>query len=65
MEDLRRAYEAEANASVLTPIEFARFTDMMRQLSTFWLALVELPLGTEASGQAASPMSCTPLLQVT
>jgi DNA-binding NarL/FixJ family response regulator len=40
-EDIRKAYEAGANAYVLKPVEFARFTDMMQQLSTFWLALVE------------------------
>jgi CheY-like chemotaxis protein len=29
-EDIRRAYEAGANAYLLKPVEFARFTEMMR-----------------------------------
>jgi CheY-like chemotaxis protein len=42
-DDIRRAYEAGANAYLLKPVEFARFTEVMRQLSTFWLDIVELP----------------------
>ena len=42
-EDIRRAYEAGANAYFLKPVEFAHFTDIIRQLSAFWLDIVELP----------------------
>jgi CheY-like chemotaxis protein len=47
-DDVRKAYEAGANAYLLKPVEFARFTEIMRQLSAFWLALVELPPDAEA-----------------
>jgi len=42
-EDVRRAYEAGANAYLLKPVEFSRFTEIIRQLSAFWLEIVELP----------------------
>ncbi len=42
-EDIRRAYAEGANAYLLKPIEFSRFTDVMRLLSTFWLDTIELP----------------------
>jgi CheY-like chemotaxis protein len=42
-DDVRLAYEAGANAYLLKPVEFARFTDVMEQLGKFWLELVELP----------------------
>ncbi|GIX47687.1 MAG: hypothetical protein KatS3mg131_1898 [Candidatus Tectimicrobiota bacterium] len=37
------AYEAGANAYLLKPVEFARFTEVIRCLGKFWLELVELP----------------------
>ena len=46
-DDIRQAYAAGANAYLLKPVEFARFTEIIRQLSTFWLDLVELPPDTE------------------
>jgi len=45
-DDIRRAYEAGANAYLLKPVEFARFTEMVQQLSAFWLNVAELPLET-------------------
>lgn len=42
-DDVRLAYEAGANAYLLKPVEFARFTEIMEQLGKFWLELVELP----------------------
>jgi CheY-like chemotaxis protein len=47
-EDIRRAYKAGANAYLLKPVEFARFTEMMHQLSSFWLNLVKLPPDADA-----------------
>jgi CheY-like chemotaxis protein len=41
--DIRLAYEAGANAYLLKPVEFARFTEIMEHLGKFWLELVELP----------------------
>jgi hypothetical protein len=40
---VRLAYEAGANAYLLKPVEFARFTEIMGQLGKFWLETVELP----------------------
>ncbi len=42
-DDVRLAYEEGANAYLLKPVEFARFTDVMSHLGKFWLELVELP----------------------
>jgi CheY-like chemotaxis protein len=42
-DDVRLAYEAGANAYLLKPVEFARFTEVMVHLGKFWLELVELP----------------------
>lgn len=42
-DDIRLAYEAGANAYLLKPVEFARFTEVMGQLVTFWFETVELP----------------------
>jgi CheY-like chemotaxis protein len=42
-EDIRRAYEAGANAYLLKPVEFPRFIEIIHQLSSFWLHSVELP----------------------
>jgi CheY-like chemotaxis protein len=42
-DDVRLAYEAGANAYLLKPVEFTRFTDIMGQLGKFWLETVELP----------------------
>ncbi|MEE8303512.1 MAG: response regulator [Candidatus Tectomicrobia bacterium] len=42
-DDVRLAYEAGANAYILKPVEFARFTEVMEHLGKFWLELVELP----------------------
>ncbi len=42
-DDVRRAYAAGANAYLLKPVEFAHFTEIIRQLSAFWLTSVELP----------------------
>ncbi|MCZ6876221.1 MAG: response regulator [bacterium] len=41
--DIRMAYEAGANAYLLKPVEFARFTEIVEHLGKFWLELVELP----------------------
>ena len=42
-DDVRLAYEAGANAYLLKPVEFTRFTEIMGHLGKFWLELVELP----------------------
>lgn len=42
-DDVRQAYEDGANAYLLKPVEFARFTEVIEQLGKFWLDTVELP----------------------
>jgi len=42
-DDVRLAYEAGANAYLLKPVEFSRFTEVIGQLGKFWLEIVELP----------------------
>jgi CheY-like chemotaxis protein len=42
-DDVRLAYEEGANAYLLKPVEFIRFTEVMEHLGKFWLELVELP----------------------
>ena len=46
-QDMTRIYEGrmrrEANAYLLKPVEFTHFTEIIRQLSTFWMELIELP----------------------
>jgi CheY-like chemotaxis protein len=42
-DDVRLAYDAGANAYLLKPVEFSRFTEVIGQLGKFWLETVELP----------------------
>lgn len=42
-EDVRLAYDTGANAYLLKPVEFARFTSVIEHLNTFWLDLATLP----------------------
>lgn len=42
-DDIRLAYEAGANAYLLKPVEFSRFTEVICQLGKFWLEMVALP----------------------
>ncbi len=42
-DDIRLAYESGANAYLLKPVEFGRFTEVMGQLVTFWFETIELP----------------------
>lgn len=42
-DDVRLAYEEGANAYLLKPVEFSRFTEVIGQLGRFWLEIVTLP----------------------
>jgi CheY-like chemotaxis protein len=42
-DDVRLAYDAGANAYLIKPVEFTRFTEVIEQLGKFWLETVELP----------------------
>jgi two-component system, response regulator len=41
--DLIRSYDLGANAYVRKPVDFAQFTEAMRQISLFWLLINEPP----------------------
>jgi two-component system response regulator len=41
--DLRKAYELKANSYVLKPVDFDRFTEVIRQTGSYWLSLNETP----------------------
>lgn len=42
-QDLARAYERQANAYVVKPVDFDKFVQLMRDLGFFWLAWNEKP----------------------
>lgn len=42
-DDVRQAYDSGANAYLLKPVEFSRFTEVIGHLASFWLETVELP----------------------
>jgi CheY-like chemotaxis protein len=42
-DDLDRAYRAGASSFVRKPIEFERYTDQVRQIATYWLAVNQQP----------------------
>jgi CheY-like chemotaxis protein len=42
-DDVLQAYDAGANAYLLKPVEFMRFTEVLEQLGKFWLETVQLP----------------------
>jgi CheY-like chemotaxis protein len=49
--DLARSYELGVNSYVVKPVDFAQFTEAVRQLGLYWLLLNEqptLPLGHAA-----------------
>jgi two-component system response regulator len=41
--DLRKAYELKANSYVRKPVDFDRFTEVIRQIGSYWLSLNETP----------------------
>lgn len=44
-EDVRRAYHHHANCYIVKPLEFERFTEVMREIERFWFQTAELPTG--------------------
>lgn len=42
-EDILRAYKLHANCYIAKPVDFVRFTEIIRQVEGFWLQLVKLP----------------------
>lgn len=41
--DIYRAYSLHANCYIAKPVDFAHFTEIIRQIEGFWLQLVKLP----------------------
>ena len=41
--DILRAYKLHANCYITKPVDFGRFTEIIRQVEGFWLQLVKLP----------------------
>lgn len=41
--DILKAYKLHANCYITKPVDFARFTEIIRQVEGFWLQLVKLP----------------------
>jgi two-component system response regulator len=50
-QDLARGYGLGANSYIRKPVDFAQFTEAVRQLGLYWLVLNETP--PEAAGLAA------------
>ncbi len=42
-EDIVRSYELHANAYVTKPVDFEKFTEVVRRIDDFWLTVVQLP----------------------
>ena len=42
-DDILNAYKMHANCYVSKPVDFIRFTEIVKQIEGFWLQLVELP----------------------
>ncbi|WP_410659321.1 response regulator [Amycolatopsis sp. lyj-112] len=42
-EDILRSYDLHANAYVTKPVDFDRFTDVVRQIDNFFFTVVKLP----------------------
>jgi two-component system, chemotaxis family, response regulator Rcp1 len=42
-EDVARSYDLHANVFVTKPVDFDRFTDVVRQIDDFFLTVAELP----------------------
>jgi CheY-like chemotaxis protein len=47
--DITRAYDLNANAYLVKPIDFSKFVDLMRDLGFFWLAWNRPPEPAETS----------------
>src|SRR5665811_1556601 len=42
-EDILRSYSLHANAYITKPVDFGRFTEIVRQIDDFFIGLVKLP----------------------
>ena len=44
-EDILKAYRLHANCYISKPVDFKRFSEIVKQIEGFWLQLVKLPKG--------------------
>jgi DNA-binding NarL/FixJ family response regulator len=42
-EDILKAYQLHANCYISKPVDFLKFTEIIRQIEGFWLQLAKLP----------------------
>jgi CheY-like chemotaxis protein len=42
-EDILKSYDLHANCYISKPLDFERFTSVVRQIENFWLTIVQLP----------------------
>lgn len=42
-EDILKAYQLHANCYISKPVDFSKFTQIIKQIQGFWLQLVKLP----------------------
>lgn len=52
--DVRQSYQLGANAYVVKPVEFRKFSFVLQQLETFWLGINHPPPGTYPATLAVS-----------
>jgi CheY-like chemotaxis protein len=50
-QDVLRAYELNANCYITKPVDFTRFLEVVRSIEHFWLTVVTLPGGVQASAR--------------
>lgn len=49
--DIRRCYDSGANSYIRKPVDFEEFTDVIRQIGSYWLKLNELPFRVDEGEQ--------------
>lgn len=49
--DLIDSYQLGVNSYVVKPVDFAQFTEAVRQLGLYWIVLNELPAGLQSEGK--------------
>jgi DNA-binding NarL/FixJ family response regulator len=48
-EDVMKAYGKHANCYISKPVDFVRFTEVVRAIAHFWFAVVTLPTGARTA----------------
>lgn len=48
--DVKAAYQEGANSYILKPVDFARFTEVVRHIKVYWILSNEAPFGTLGGG---------------